>query len=72
MSVTNPTLKLLGFTLPPLADVPVPAALDELVAAELDEVAPPPPAALLVLLELLEPHAARAKAATTPTVHIPR
>jgi hypothetical protein len=66
-------LKLLGFTLAPPLDVPVPAALDdELVAAALDEVEPPPAAAELELELLLLPHAASANAATTPTVDIPR
>ncbi|MFZ1997468.1 MAG: hypothetical protein WAU75_25345 [Solirubrobacteraceae bacterium] len=73
MSVTTPTLKLLGDTAPPLLDALVVAApLDDEVAA-LDEVEPPPAAALeLELEELLLPHAASAKVATTPTVHVPR
>jgi hypothetical protein len=76
MSVTTPTLKLLGFTLAPplLVPVPVPvaAALDVVAAGALEEVEPPPPAAALELDELLLPHAASAKVATRLTVHIPR
>jgi hypothetical protein len=73
MSVTTPTLKLLGFVVPPLDALDVPAALDDDVAAgALDELELPPPPAALELDELLLPHAASPKAATTPTVHIPR
>lgn len=74
MSVTTPTLKSLGFVVPPLAALDVPAALDdEVVAAALDELELPPAAALeLELDELLLPHAASAKVATTPTVQVPR
>jgi hypothetical protein len=68
MSVTTPTLKLLGFVVP----LDVAAALDEVAAGALDEVEPPPPAAALELDELLLPHAASAKVASTPPVHIPR
>jgi hypothetical protein len=71
MSVTTPTLKLLGDTAPLLDALDVPAALDDEVAAgALEEV--DPPAAALELDELLLPHAARAKVASTPPVHIPR
>jgi hypothetical protein len=66
MSVTTPTLKSFGFVVP-LPDVA--AALDD-VAAALDELEPPP--AALELDELLLPHAASDRAATIPTVHIPR
>ncbi|HEX3977706.1 MAG TPA: hypothetical protein VHW96_15675 [Solirubrobacteraceae bacterium] len=72
MSVTTPTLKLLGFVVPPPAALEVPAALDEVAAGALDEVEPPLPPAALELDELLLPHAASDKAATIPTVHIPR
>jgi hypothetical protein len=68
MSVTTPTLKFLGFAAP-LLDV---AALDEVAAGALDDVEPPLPPAALELDELLLPHAANDKAATIPTVHIPR
>jgi hypothetical protein len=62
-------LKLPGFVVP-LLDVA--AALDEVAAGALDEVEPPPPAAALELDELLLPHAASARVASTPPVHIPR
>ena len=68
MSVTTPTLKLLGDVAPPLDEL-----LDELAAGALDELDdPPPPAAELELDELLLPHAASARVAITPTVHVPR
>ncbi|HEY6526069.1 MAG TPA: hypothetical protein VIY10_19955 [Solirubrobacteraceae bacterium] len=67
MSVTTPTLKSFGFVVP-LADVA--AALDDVAAGALDELEPPP--AALELDELLLPHAASDRAATIPTVHIPR
>jgi hypothetical protein len=66
MSVTTPTLKLLG-------DVEPLDELDDDAAGALDELDdPPPPAELLELDELLLPHAASARVATTPTVHVPR
>jgi hypothetical protein len=69
---------LAGFTLVPLLAVPVPvpvpvaAALDVVAAGALDEVEPPPPPDALELDELLLPQAASARAATNPTVDIPR
>ena len=68
MSVTTPTLKSFGFVVP-LPDVA--AALDDVAAGALDELEPPA-AAALELDELLLPHAASDRAATIPTVHIPR
>jgi hypothetical protein len=73
MSVTTPTLKSLGFVVPPPDALDVPAALDDEVAAgALDELELPPPPAALELDELLLPHAASANVATRLTVHIPR
>ena len=60
-----------------LGDLPsrcadVAAALDDVAAGALDELEPPLPPAALELDELLLPHAASDRAATIPTVHIPR